>query len=275
MAETHLISKKKKFVADGVFNAEIHELLAKFLSKAGYSGAVVKTTASKIIIVTKVVNKMEALGKNGVRGNELEALIEKRFGFKKGYIEVKFEVIKNKALSAAVQVELLKAKLLQGAPTRSAAMFIIRNVMRVAGVNGCEIVVSGKLRQQRAKTVKYKQGFQISTGQPKKEFIDTAIRHVFFKMGIMGIKVKIMLPTDFSGKIGGIAKDLPDKITIYEPKTQADEKEEREPVERREPREQRDQGERRERKPYDDKRPPREQREPREPRAPGTNTKRV
>lgn len=217
------ISKKKKFVADGVFNAEIHELLSKFLNKAGYSGVSIKNTANKIILTTKVVNKQEALGKNGVRGNELEALVEKRFNFKKGHIEVKFEVIKNKSLSASVQVELLKAKLLQGAPTRSAAMFIIRNVMRIKECKGCEIVVSGKLRQQRAKTVKYKQGYQISTGQPKHDFIDCAIRHVFFKMGIMGIKVKIMLPTDFSGKLGGVPKILPDKITIHDPKPQVEE----------------------------------------------------
>ena len=223
MAETHLISKKKKFIADGVFNAEIHELLGKFLNKAGYSGCVIKNTSNKIILTTKVVNKQEALGKNGVRGNVLEALVEKRFNFKKGHIEVKFEVIKNKSLSAPVQVELLKAKLLQGAPTRSAAMFIIRNVMRVKECKGCEIVVSGKLRQQRAKTVKYKQGYQISTGNPKLEFIDCAMRHVFFKMGIMGIKVKIMLPTDFSGKLGGIAKHLPDKIIINEPKQYGEE----------------------------------------------------
>lgn len=218
MADQLHVSKKKKFVADGVFNAEVHELLAKFLNKAGYAGCVVKSHGNKIVIIAKVVNKKEALGHNGVRGNELEALIEKRFNFKKGHIEAKFEVIKNKNLSAAVQVELVKAKMLQGAPARSAANFIIRSVMRIQEVKGCEVVVSGKIRQQRAKTVKFKQGFLISTGHPKKEFIDQAIRHVFFKEGIMGIKVKIQLPTDFSGKLGGIPKYLPDKVTIMEPK---------------------------------------------------------
>jgi len=226
MADQPQISIKRKFIADGVFNAEIHELLGKFLSNAGYAGVTVRNTPNKIILTTKVVNKQDALGKNGVRGNELEALIEKRFNFKKGYIEVKFEAIKNKSLSAAVQVELLKAKLMQGAPTRSAAMFIIRNVMRMKEVTGCEVIVSGKLRQQRAKTVKYKQGYLISTGHPKREFIDVAMRHVFFKMGIMGIKVKIQLPTDFSGKLGGIAKHLPDKITINEPKANQEEAQE-------------------------------------------------
>ncbi len=222
MADQSHVSKKKKFVADGVFNAEVHELLAKFLNKAGYAGCVVKSHGNKIVIVAKVVNKKEALGNNGVRGNELEALIEKRFNFKKGHIEAKFEAIKNKNLSAAVQVELVKAKMLQGAPARSAANFIIRNVMRLKEVKGCEVVVSGKIRQQRAKTVKFKQGFLISTGQPKKDFIDQAIRHVFFKEGIMGIKVKIQLPTDFTGKLGGIPKYLPDQVTIHNPKSSQD-----------------------------------------------------
>jgi len=218
MVDIRQISKKKKIVADGVFNAEVHEFMQRSLVSAGYAGISVKNTVNKIIITAKVVNKKAALGTNGVRGNELEALIEKRFGFKKGHVVINFEPIKNKSLSASAQVELLKSKLLQGAPVRSAAMFIIKSVMRIREVKGCEVIISGKLRQQRAKTMKYKQGYLISTGQPKNEYIDCAIRHVFFKQGIMGIKVKIMIPVDFTGKLGGINRNLPDKVVIKEPK---------------------------------------------------------
>lgn len=223
MADVKQISKKKKFVADGVFNAEVHEFLTRGLVAAGYGGLTIKNTVNRIIITVKVVNKQVALGKNGVKGNELEALIEKRFGFKKGHVVINFDTIKNKSLSASAQVEFLKSKLLQGAPVRSAAMFIIRSVMRFREVKGCEVIISGKLRQQRAKTMKYKQGYLISTGQPMKDFIDVAIRHVFFKQGIMGIKVKIMLPTDFTGKIGGVNKILPDKVVIKDPKDNKEE----------------------------------------------------
>ena len=70
--------------------------------------------------------------------------------------------------------------------------------------------------------MKYTQGYLISTGQPKIDYIDHAIRHVFFKQGIVGIQVKIMLPTDFTGK-QGCSKPLPDKVVIREPKADDEE----------------------------------------------------
>jgi small subunit ribosomal protein S3e len=211
------MSKKRKFVADGVFNAEVHEFFSRHLTTAGYSGLVVRRTDRKIIVSIKVVNRLEAVGKNGHKGNELQALIEKRFNMPSGSVELKFDTIAQKSLSASAQAEFLKSKLLQGAAVRSAAMTVIRSVMRNRGVKGCSVFISGKMRQQRAKRMKYKSGYLISTGAPKEEFIDTAIRHIFFKQGIMGVQVKIMLPVDKTGK-NGPKNDLPDKIVIHVPK---------------------------------------------------------
>ena len=44
-----------------------------------------------------------------------------------------------------------------------------------------------------------------------------AIRHVYLRQGVLGIKVKIMLPWDPSGKTGP-KKPLPDHVSIVEPK---------------------------------------------------------
>ncbi|XP_065619346.1 small ribosomal subunit protein uS3y-like [Quercus suber] len=41
------------------------------------------------------------------------------------------------------------------------------------GVKGCEVIVSGRLRAQRAKSMKFKDGYMISSGQPVKEYIDS------------------------------------------------------------------------------------------------------
>ena len=216
------ITKKRKMVADGVFRAEIHEFFAKALTGAGYAGLTVRAIASAINITVKVVNKQDALGPNGIRGNELEALVEKRFGFDAGKIAVSFETVRDKSLCASAQAEFLKSKMLQGAPVRSAAMFILRSVCRRDFVKGCEIIVSGKMRQQRAKTMKYRQGYVISTGQPKNDFVDVAVRHMKFKQGMIGVKVRIMQPSDISGKFG-VTKGLPDKISIREPTKKDDE----------------------------------------------------
>merc|ERR1711881_161048 len=150
-------------------------------------------------------------------GNELTSLIQKRYGLEDNHVNIKFDPIRNKGLCASAQAEMLKTKLLKGVAVRSAALSIINTVMKFGKAVGCEVIVSGKMRVQRAKVMKYKSGYLISTGQPKNEYIDTAIRHCFFKQGIIGVKVKIFLPYDPTGK-KGIPKPLPDQVKINPPK---------------------------------------------------------
>ena len=80
-----------------------------------------------------------------------------------------------------------------------------------------QVVVSGKLRGQRAKSMKFVDGLMIHTGEPKRLYVDTAVRHVLLRQGVLGIKVKIMLPHDPQGKVGP-KKPLPDHVAIVEPK---------------------------------------------------------
>lgn len=57
----------------------------------------------------------------------------------------------------------------------------------------------------------------IHSGQPAKDFIDEATRHVLLRQGVLGIKVKIMRGSDPEGKAGP-SKTLPDSVTVIEPK---------------------------------------------------------
>merc|ERR1712087_982836 len=84
-------------------------------------------------------------------------------------------------------------------------------------MGGCEVVVSGKLRGQRAKAMKFVDGLMIHSGDPVNDYVDSAVRHVLLRQGVLGIKVKIMLPWDPNGKIGP-KKPLPDNVSIVEPK---------------------------------------------------------
>ncbi|KAM0001741.1 putative ribosomal protein S3 [Helianthus debilis subsp. tardiflorus] len=79
------------------------------------------------------------------------------------------------------------------------------------------VIVSGKLRAQRAKSMKFKDGYMVSSGQPVKECIDSAVRHVLLRQGVLGIKVKIMLDWDPTGKLGS-KTPLPDNVVIHMPK---------------------------------------------------------
>ncbi|XP_008473488.2 40S ribosomal protein S3 [Diaphorina citri] len=86
-----------------------------------------------------------------------------------------------------------------------------------SGAKGCEVVVSGKLRGQRAKSMKFVDGLMIHSGDPCNDYVNTATRHVLLRQGVLGIKVKIMLPWDSTGKTGP-KKPLPDNVNVLEPK---------------------------------------------------------
>ena len=100
------------------------------------------------------------------------------------------------------------------------ANFVLGSVMRRGLAKGCEVIVSGKIRGQRAKSMKYKQGYLVSTGQPKHDFIDEAVRHVELRQGVLGVKVKIMI--DYDKISGRDRKIMPDYVKIFDPKDEQD-----------------------------------------------------
>jgi len=61
--------------------------------------------------------------------------------------------------------------------------------------------------------MKFRDGYMIKSGQPSKDYVDVAIRHVLLKQGVLGIKVAIMLSWDPTGKLGP-QRPLPDVIEV-------------------------------------------------------------
>ena len=53
-----------------------------------------------------------------------------------------------------------------------------------SGARGCEIVVSGKIRGQRAKSMKFVDGVMIHSGNSVNDYIQEAIRHVELRQGL-------------------------------------------------------------------------------------------
>lgn len=126
------------------------------------------------------------------------------------------EKVAARGLCAIAQCESLRYKLIGGLAVRRACYGVVRFIME-SGARGCEVVVSGKLRGQRAKSMKFGDGLMIHSGEPCKEYVDTAVRHVLLRQGMLGIKVKIMLPFDATGKLGP-KKPLPDNVNISQVK---------------------------------------------------------
>ena len=69
------MNKKKKFVADGVFHAELHAFLLRALAVAGYAGFEVRVTPVKTEILIKATKTQEVIGPEGRRIKELTSLL--------------------------------------------------------------------------------------------------------------------------------------------------------------------------------------------------------
>lgn len=218
MASTRRLSTKKKFVADGVFFAELNELLTRELAEDGYAGVEVRTTPHRTEIIIRATRTQNVLGENGRRIRELTSAVQKRFGFADGAVELYAERVQNRGLCAQAQAESLKFKLLGGLAVRRACYGVVRFVME-ASAKGCEVIVSGKLRGQRAKAMKFGDGYMIKTGHAGQVYTDVAVRHVLLRQGVIGIKVSIFLPQDLKG-IMGPKIPLDDVVTILEPKAE-------------------------------------------------------
>jgi len=196
-------------------------LLARELAEEGYSGVEVRVTPARTEVIIRATRTKDVLGEKGQRIRELTSVVQKRFNFPAGTVELYAERVVNRALCAIAQAESLKYKLLGGLAVRRACYGVLRFIMENKA-KGCEVVVSGKLRAQRAKSMKFRDGYMLRAGQPSIDFVDTAVRHVLLRQGVLGVKVSILLPSYDPLIKGSINKQLPDVVIVREPKPESD-----------------------------------------------------
>jgi len=216
---TASVSKKRKVVADGLFYAELNEFFKRELGEDGYAGVEVRVTPMRTEIIIRATKTQNVLGEKGRRIRELTSLVQKRFNFAEGSVELYAEKVNNRALSAIAQAEALRFKLLSGLAVRRACYGVMRYVMD-NGAKGVEIVISGKLRAARAKAMIFRDGYMIKSGDAVNHYVDHAVRNILLKQGVLGISVKIQLPHDPTGR-DGVSTKLPDVVDVRDPKNES------------------------------------------------------
>ena len=122
-------SKRRKFVADGVFYAELNEFFQRELAEEGYSGVEVRVTPTVTDIIIRATHTQEVLGEQGRRIRELTSLIQKRFKFPENSVSLYAAKVQNRGLSAVAQCESLRYKLLNGLAVRRACYGVLRFIM--------------------------------------------------------------------------------------------------------------------------------------------------
>ncbi|ETO25885.1 ribosomal protein S3 [Reticulomyxa filosa] len=225
------ISKKRKFVKDGIFYAELNDFLSKELGECGYAGCEVRVTPKVTEVIIRATKTMGVVGEKGQKIRELTALITKRFNFKTGSLQLVAEKVKNRGLSSLAQAEAVRYRLMEGLSVRRACysvlkfikergakgVFFLKKSIKKNRIKKFVYVSNVFFRGQRAKSMKFREGYMLHAGDAVNYYIDEAVKHLHLKQGVLGIKVKIMLPYDPSGKTG-VPRELPDVVVVRDPK---------------------------------------------------------
>lgn len=95
-----------QFVQDGVFRAELNEFFTRELAEDGYSGVEVRVTPTRTEIIILATRTQNVLGEKGRRIRELTSVVQKRFAFTEGTVEVRLN--KNNNLVNTVRHNVIR-----------------------------------------------------------------------------------------------------------------------------------------------------------------------
>jgi small subunit ribosomal protein S3 len=179
----------KIFIENGIKLMQINEYLRSELVRAGFAGVDIQKTPLGVRITLKTSRPGLVIGKGGKRIQEITDVLQEKFGLELPQIEV--EEVSNPDLDAQIMAERLAYSLDRGRHYRRAGYYILRKVMD-AGAKGVEIIISGKVTSQRARTQIFRAGTMSKSGQPAQEGVDKGIAQCIQKSGTLGIIVKIM-----------------------------------------------------------------------------------
>ncbi len=197
------MSVVKHFITESIKKTEIDEYLQKKLDRAGYGGVSISKTPLGTHIVIYAMRPGLVIGRGGETIRELAAFLEEKFKVSNPQISV--SEIEVPELNAYVVASRVASAMQRGVHFRRAGFWSLNQVME-AGALGAEIVISGKLRTERARFEKFRAGYLVKCGDPSLKYMQKAEVHVQMKPGMFGVRVRIMPPDAI----------FPDKLKIVE-----------------------------------------------------------
>jgi len=168
--------------------ATLDEYLEKTLEAAGYGGVTANETPLGTRLTIYVLRAGMIIGHRGVGIKELTERLEKKFNFTN--LQISVAEIPTPELNPRIMCQRMAQMIRRGTPFRRIALWALRSIMS-ANALGAEIVISGKLRSERASYQKFTKGIIPKSGELSRVAVLKAKTDVLLKAGIYGVKVTI------------------------------------------------------------------------------------
>jgi small subunit ribosomal protein S3 len=195
------LAVEKKFVNDGFKKAMIDEFFLQKLERAGYGGMDINRTPMGTQITIRAEKPGMIIGKGGKMIRKFTKDLDVRFKMDNPQIDV--QEVRKPELNAQMMATRLANALERGWYFRKAGSSTLQRIMD-SGAMGVEIVIAGKLTGPRKRTEKFIAGYIKHCGKPVEELVDVGYARAKKKLGIIGVKVRIMPPDAV----------LPDRISV-------------------------------------------------------------
>jgi small subunit ribosomal protein S3 len=196
--------EERKFVAFKKEELAVKEYIKDSLGKGRVSAVTIEYTpvGEKIIVSTNKPGLV--IGRRGEKISELTAVLKRRFSLDNPHIEI--AEITEPLLDAQLVADEI-AILLEKRGSLKFKVIAYKMLQQIikAGALGTELVLSGKLPSDRARTWRFTHGYLKKTGEQAK-IVDTAQAQATTIAGVVGIKVSILHPNS----------ELKDQINVDE-----------------------------------------------------------
>jgi len=180
------LSSTTHFIEESIKKTGVDEFLWKEFERAGYGGVDITKTPLGTNIVVYAMRPGIVIGRGGTTIKNLAKVLEEKFELPNPQISV--AEIEVPELNAHVMASRIAAALKRGVHFRRAGFWALNQIMD-AGALGAEITISGKLRTERARREKFRDGYLPKSGEPAMKYVRKAVVHTQLKPGIFGVKV--------------------------------------------------------------------------------------
>ncbi len=182
---------KAYFIDYSMKRVMLDEFLASYFKDAGYAGVELYKTPTGYRVVIYAEYPGRIIGRRGSVIRKLTTVFQTRFGLENTDITV--SSVPDPDLNARVVAFRIVRALEKEIPYRRVALAMLRRIME-AGAVGAEIIISGKLRSERARYEKLKAGRIYKAGEIVEYMVDRAVGKALLKRGVYGIEVVIVKP---------------------------------------------------------------------------------
>ncbi len=197
---------ERKFVAEKLKEYQIQEFISQTLKNVGHSHTKLQRTpiGDKVIIYASRPGLV--VGRKGENIKKLTQTLKKRFNLENPQIEI--SEVEKPNLDAQIVAERIASTLERFGIQKFKAIGhkTMTDVMG-SGALGIEILISGKVPSQRAKTWRFYNGYLKKCGNIAQQAVKRAQAVAVLKTGEIGIQVAIMGPD----------VELPDDIEVGKP----------------------------------------------------------